>query len=132
MEPRINQLGSARRAIIAHSDSDFLTRLSRQLRRMGWAVHTGRSGSDARRLVHTLAPAVVILGTEFDDESGWLTCAKLRHELPEQQIILVAFEPTPERQRLAQFVGAESLAAQSEEVLALIDAVYGSSELALR
>jgi DNA-binding response OmpR family regulator len=114
------------RLVLAYGDSRHAVSCCRQLRRRGWEVHLTGSGREARRLAAALAPAVVVLDTELHDESGWLTCAKLRLEQPGQHVVLVCGKVTPEAQRYAAFLGADTLLTRDENVDdALLDHVQG-------
>src|SRR5262249_12711105 len=62
--------------IVAHCNADYTALLSRSLAGLGWEVHLAATGADVRRLAWEVGPAVVILDTELDGESGWLTCNK--------------------------------------------------------
>src|SRR3954447_4782484 len=70
------------RLVLAYADSAHAALSCRHLRRQGWEVHLASSGFEARRLVRLLAPQVVVLDTDLREESGWLTCAKLKLENP--------------------------------------------------
>ncbi|MBY0526417.1 MAG: response regulator [Gemmataceae bacterium] len=118
------------RLVVAHPSRPFLAQLCRRLASMGWQVHVADSGTHLRQLAHRFAPSIVVLDADLADESGWLTCAKLRRERPRQRVILVSVDPTAERRRLASFVGGDGLVSQSEEVLAMIDAVCDTPEMA--
>jgi CheY-like chemotaxis protein len=92
--------------VLAHPDPVYAAVVSRTFRRLGWAVAQARGGLEARRLACQLQAQLVILDTELPDESGWLTCAKLTHELPQLKVVLVSPQPTPYEQDFADFVGA--------------------------
>src|SRR5207302_1636267 len=74
-----------------------------------WQVHLASSGPQARRLVRRFSPEVLVLDTSLRDESGWLTCAKLRTCEGAPRIILVAPDSSYEDRALADFVGASAL-----------------------
>lgn len=115
------------RLVLAYADSAHASQSCRQFRRLGWEVHLASSGTEARRLARALAPKVVVLDTELKDESGWLTCAKISLEDPEQKVILVGADLTPEQERFAVAVGAIALVQREQGVSALIDEVQGTS-----
>jgi DNA-binding response OmpR family regulator len=113
--------------VLAYADSFYAAMSCRHFRRLGWEVHLASGGCEARRLARTLRPAVVVLDTQLRDESGWLTCDKLRREIPGQRIVLVDPNPTDEDRRLGDFVGAASLVCRGGGVSALADEVLGSA-----
>ena len=120
---------TAHRLIVAHGNPEYAAQVGRQFRRLGWEVHTARSGSEVRRLARTVAPQLVVLGAETPQETGWLTCAKLAREQPRCRIILVSRDPTPEYHRMARFVGGAALVQQDAGAGALLDEVYGEANL---
>jgi CheY-like chemotaxis protein len=109
------------RLVLAYADPAHAAQCCRQLRRLGWEVHLTRSGPEARRLARELAPVVVVLDTDLHDESGWLTCAKLRGENPGQRVILVCPAVNADAERLAEHVGAPLLRRDAS----LINEVHG-------
>jgi DNA-binding response OmpR family regulator len=109
------------RLVLAYTDSAHAALTCRHLRRQGWEVHLAHSGVDARRLARLLAPQVVVLDTALRDESGWLTCAKLKMENPAQRVVLVSASVTPEDQAYAEFVGALALVSRACDVPALLE-----------
>jgi DNA-binding response OmpR family regulator len=111
--------------VLAYADSQYAALCCRQLRRLGWEVHLANRGSDARRLAQALRPSVVVIDIELHDESGWLTCDKLRREVPGQKVVLVSRQSTPEDRRLAGFVGAAALVSRASGTTALVDEVLG-------
>src|SRR5262249_4734051 len=109
--------------VLAYADSVQASLTCRHLRRLGWEVRLASSGPEARRLVRVVAPDVVLLDTDLREESGWLTCAKLRLEFPEQIVVLVTGEVTPEAQEFARFVGATSIMPRSASPVELVEEV---------
>src|SRR5437868_5039510 len=57
-------------------------RVAEHFRQLGWEVCTAIDGADARRLALRKRPNALILPAQGSDESGYLTCAKLRQCLP--------------------------------------------------
>jgi DNA-binding response OmpR family regulator len=110
--------------VLAYSDSRHAAACCRQLRRRGWEVHLTGSGAEARRLTTVLSPAVVVLDAALHDESGWLTCAKLRLDNPNQHVLLVCDKAGPEAERFAAFVGA-ALACRDQTLDALLEHIQG-------
>jgi DNA-binding response OmpR family regulator len=113
--------------VLAYADSTYAALAGRYFRRLGWEVHLTSSGPEARRLARTLAPSIVILDTDLQEESGWLTCDKLHRERPAQKIVLLSSNPTEEGRRLAEFVGAAALVCRGGGVNSLIEEVLGGA-----
>lgn len=109
--------------VLAHANTDYARSVSHYYRQLGWEPHLVGCGRDARQLARRLAPAAVILGTELPDESGWLTCQKLRQENPDQRVLLVMAEASSDDYRFAEFVGASALIKEEDGVPALVDEV---------
>jgi DNA-binding response OmpR family regulator len=99
----------------------------RYLRQYGWDAFQADSASELRRLARCLEPTVVVLDTAAAEESGWLTCAKLRLEYPALKIVLVTGNPVPRKRRFARFVGASELVDRGGGVTQLVDAVFGAA-----
>jgi hypothetical protein len=104
--------------ILAHSNAAYEARLAHGFRQLGWEVYVARGGPEVRRLVRGLEAEMVILSTDQPEESGWLTCAKLTHELPWVKVILVG-DPCSRNQGLAAFLGASALVPRSDELAPL-------------
>jgi DNA-binding response OmpR family regulator len=109
--------------LIAHSDADYTVRASRAFRRRGWDTYEAHTGPEARRLARMLEPALVVLGTELPEESGWLTCDKLIREDPSLDVFLVTDAPDSQGEHFASFTGAAGLVAFSDGVEALLRVV---------
>jgi CheY-like chemotaxis protein len=125
--PEEKSLGRPPLMVLAYADSSYAALSCRHFRRLGWEVHLAPCGVEARRLARNLAPAVVVLDTHLRDESGWLTCDKLRRENPHQKVVLVSENPTDEGRRLAGFVGASGLVCRGGGAGALAEEVLGSA-----
>jgi DNA-binding NarL/FixJ family response regulator len=104
---------------MAYPNAEYTSAVSRHYRRLGWETYLVSSGVEVRRLARSLLPAVVVLGTELPNESGWLTCDKLTHELPDLKVILVADPSAPATPQFAAFVGAAALVREADGVQAL-------------
>jgi len=113
--------------VVAYADSAHAALSARHFRRLGWEVHLASSGPDARRMAHALAPKVVILDTQFPDESGWLTCAKMMLASGVQTVVLVSAAVTSEEIRLAETVGAAALVSRHNDVPVLVNEVMGKA-----
>jgi CheY-like chemotaxis protein len=114
--------GSVRRIVFGHPDAQLRAEVGQQLCHLGWEAHTAATGPETRKLTNRWKPHLVILASTFTQESGWLTCAKLRHERPEQYIILLDSELTPADHRFARFVGATRVISD-RRLPELIDAI---------
>ena len=90
-----------------------------RLRRLGWDVYQAGEGPEARRLAKMLEPELVVIDVKLDDESGWLTCAKLAQERPAQRIILLG-EAGERSQKMAEFVGASAIVPCDDTLATLV------------
>jgi CheY-like chemotaxis protein len=111
------------RLVLAYADSAHAAMTCRHLRRLGWEVRLAGSGPEARRLVRLLRPDVVVLDTDLREESGWLTCAKMNMEFPDQLVVLVTAAVTAQEQEYARFVGAAAIVSRSVSVDELLEEV---------
>ena len=93
---------------------------SLRLRRLGWDIYQARGGPEVRRLARMLDPDMVVLDTDLEDESGWLTCAKLKQDRPTSEVILVTSEEGSRNHSLAEFVGASALVSRQHNLVALL------------
>jgi DNA-binding response OmpR family regulator len=114
---------SRRRVVLALPDSPFAARAERALRSEGWEVTRTGEGA-AAEAAWRLRPAAVVLATDGDGESGWLTCAKLTYARPQSRVVLVG-DDTPGARRLARFVKAAALVSERSEAESVIEAVAG-------
>jgi DNA-binding response OmpR family regulator len=102
-------------AVVALADEQQTQVIRRALTRLGWQVREAGSAAAARRLVRAGVCSVAILATELYDESGWLTCAKLK--LMAQRVDVYLVGPNSPRNRcLARFVGAAALLGDPVEI----------------
>jgi CheY-like chemotaxis protein len=113
--------------ILAHRDRAYAARLYRTFRTHGCQVYLAGSGPEVRRLARTVPVTVVVLDTELDEESGWLTCEKLTGEQPHLKVILVDESSEPDGPPFATFVGAVALVRPRDGVQALVDEVLGAA-----
>jgi DNA-binding response OmpR family regulator len=90
-----------------------------RLRRLGWDIYRARFGPEVRRLARMLEPELVVLDTDLDGESGWLTCAKLKQERPAGEVVLTTGEDSPRNRELADFVGASALLSRQHNLVSL-------------
>ncbi len=112
--------------VLAHADAVYAAGAARALRRLGWDVYTARGGPEARRLVRLLGAERAVLDADLPDESGWLTCAKLVHEMPQIKVVLVAANLNARQEQLADFVGASALLDHAAGLPALLEEVEGT------
>jgi DNA-binding response OmpR family regulator len=112
--------------VLAHDDPVYAAGAIRAFRRLGWDAYTARTGPEARRLSRMLGAGLVVLAADLPGETGWLTCAKLVHELPMVKVVLVADTPDARQEQLAEFVGASSLVDGGGGVPALLAEVEGA------
>jgi DNA-binding response OmpR family regulator len=114
---------------MALPDLGFAAKCARDFQQLGWEVFLVESGKEARHLARRLSPKVVVLGTQLRDESGWLTCEKLRSERPRQKVYLVAAKQKADSQAFAHFVGASALISQEQGVDTLVEKITGTASL---
>jgi two-component system phosphate regulon response regulator OmpR len=98
--------------VLGCSDGGPGARTARGFRLLGWDVYHARSGPEARRLARMLEADLVVLDADLPEESGWLTCAKLRQEGP-VRVLLLTESVGPRQQALAYFVGAAAVIERS-------------------
>jgi DNA-binding response OmpR family regulator len=91
-----------------------------RLRRLGWDIYPAKVGPEVRRLSRMLEPDLVVLDTDLEGESGWLTCAKLIQERPTGEVVLLAGDDGPRNRTLAAFVGASALIPRQHNLVTLL------------
>jgi DNA-binding response OmpR family regulator len=109
--------------IVAHADPVYAAQVCRMFRRLGWDVCQAQSGPEVRRLARIHEPRFIVLDTLLPNESGWLTCDKVRLEFPEVHVVLVAVEPGFHEANFAAFVGAAGMVDRADGVQALLDEI---------
>ncbi len=109
--------------IVAHGDSSFAALACGTFHELGWDVHQAESGPEVRRLTRAVEPRFVVLDALLPNESGWLTCDKMRLEFPEVRVVLVAVDPGFHEANFAVFVGAAALVNRHEGLQALLDEI---------
>ena len=107
------------RLVLAYADSYQAAMTSRFLRRLGWEVHMSTSGCESRRLTRELYPDLVVLDVNLQDESGWLTCAKLTFEHPRQAVVLVTDRVNSDDRDFARVVNARAIVSREDGAQAL-------------
>jgi DNA-binding response OmpR family regulator len=111
--------------LLAYVDSAHAVRCGRLFRRLGWEVRLVASAAEARRLLSTLSPRAIVLDTELPDESGWLTCAKITHEDPARNVILLAPDRSPSTTRNLASVNAAALLSRQDPIEMLAETILG-------
>ena len=89
--------------VVFGGDAAFAARLADPFYLLGWEVCA--AGDSVHSAAARKNPTAVVLPVRHGDESGFLTCAKLRLARPKLRVVLVG-ERTPRAERLARFVGA--------------------------
>jgi CheY-like chemotaxis protein len=113
--------------IIAHGDATYAALVSRSFRRLGWDVYPARSGPEARRLSHLLQPDLLVMASELDQESGWLTCEKVTRDIPHLKVFLVGDTSEERNAEFARFVGAVGFIDSADSVQSLVEEICGRS-----
>jgi DNA-binding response OmpR family regulator len=109
------------KVLLAHHSHLFRTKVRKPFRRQGVDLTVTSSAQAAHLLVRSLDPDVTILDARLRDESGFLTCAKLRSAYPTGRVVIVGRRLTSEERRFARFCGAEA----SVEELMGVEALVG-------
>jgi len=111
--------------LVVHDDAHQASALVRAFRRLGWDVYHARSGAEARRLARMLEPDLLVMGTDLEEESGWLTCEKLTREQPRVKVFLVGDTAEKRNHDFAAFVGAVRMLDRRDSVQSLVEDVCG-------
>ena len=112
---------AARRVVLAGRFT-LGAKVADRLRALGWEVHTVTAEHDVHAAAAETDPHAILLPEVAGDESGYLAAVKLRHTQPDLKVVVVGTERTPERERLAEFVGA-SFVTEADGVNELVNAV---------
>jgi ActR/RegA family two-component response regulator len=115
-----DRIGGRPCLVLAHADEVYGMRACRSFRSMGWEAHQADTGAEARSLARQLCPNLVILDTQLDGESGWLTCDKLTREMPRLKVLLLGYAPPAQGNNFAEFVGATALIDRLDGLLAIL------------
>jgi DNA-binding response OmpR family regulator len=113
----------APRLVVAHGDPAYAALVCHTFHRLGWDVYLADSGPAVRKLAREVGAQFVVVDALLPNESGWLTCDKLRLELPEARAVIVAVAPGFHEANFAVFVGAAALVDQGDGVQALLDEI---------
>jgi DNA-binding response OmpR family regulator len=113
------------RLVLSYVDSLHAARTARHLRRLGWEVHLASSADEVYRVVRELAPSVVVLDTELQEESGWLIAAKLGLEPSAPRIVvLTANDATTHARRMDE---VDAVVSRSASIESLLSHIVGSN-----
>jgi DNA-binding response OmpR family regulator len=107
--------------ILAHSDPLYATLVRQIFLRLRWDVRMASCGPEARELAAELSPSLVVLDAELPEESGWLTCAKLKQEQPDLKVVLLTDHVQRASHAFAHFVGAAALINRSDGLRTLVE-----------
>ncbi len=113
--------------IVAHGDATYAALVSRAFRRLGWDTYAARTGPEARRLARMLEPDLMVLATDLEEESGWLTCDKVKREQLCARIFLVGDASDRRNHAFAEFVGAAALLDRGDSIASVVEDVCGRS-----
>jgi ActR/RegA family two-component response regulator len=109
--------------VLAHPDPTYTATVARSFRRLNWSVQTAQSADECRRVARQHRADLVVLAADLSGESGWLACEKLRTELPDVKVVLVADEPSAYLESFARFIGATALLSVHHAPAALLELV---------
>jgi len=100
--------------LLAHRDAGFRRELVENLDGREVQVIQCATAEATHALAAEFRPSIVIVDANLPDQSGALTCAKLRISHPRCRVILVGRQRNGEDARLARFIGADVYVAQRE------------------
>jgi DNA-binding response OmpR family regulator len=113
--------------LVAHGDATYAALVTRAFRRLGWDTYTARTGPEGRRLASMLQPDLMVMATDLEAESGWLTCEKVLREQPHLRIYLVGDSAEPRNHGFAAFIGAVALLDRGDSIASLVESVSNRS-----
>lgn len=111
--------------IVAHGDETYAALVSRSFRRLGWDTYLARTGPEARRMARLLGPDMMVMAADLEGESGWLTCEKVRCELPRVKVFLIGDASERLNHAFAEFLGAVAFLDRGDSIQTLVDEVCG-------
>lgn len=114
-------VSSQAKLVLAHTDTAVCRKAAHHFRQAGIELATAGSAGEVHRLIHRLGPQVVFLDVNLADESGYLTCAKIKLQQQACTVILLGNANSAEAQRLAAFAGADALVDRSQSCRELIE-----------
>lgn len=124
---QLDVVGNRPCLIIVHKDSTYTSHIGRAFRRQGWDTYPARTGPEARRLACMLQPDLMVMATELEQESGWLTCEKVTRDVPHLKVILVGDTSETRNVEFARFVGAVAFIEEGDSIQALVEEICGRS-----
>jgi DNA-binding response OmpR family regulator len=107
--------------VVLGGEPGFAEKTAAYLRQIGWDVCTAATSEDLYAYAARKNPYAILLPVQNREESGYLTCAKLRLTRPKLKVVLVG-EPTECARNFAGFVGAD-LASEANAVDAVMKLV---------
>lgn len=110
--------------VLAHQHREYALEACRRFRRLGWDVYQAANGPEVRRLARMLEPELIVLGVHLEGESGWLTCAKLKQDRNEVNVLLVTEDDVPQARLLAEQVGAKGVVGRGSGAASLVQAAW--------
>ena len=102
-------------AVVATGSGQTSAIVRRLLNRLGWHAKEAGNAAEARRQILAGHSRTVILATDLIDESGWLTCAKIKGLARRVDVYLLGPD-LPRNRRLARFVGATAFLSDPAEL----------------
>ena len=111
--------------LVAHRDALYVAMMSRAFRRLGWDVYPAHNSGEARRLARMLTPDLVLLGADFPDETGWLVCDKMRRDLPEVRVFVIAETNDEVNGDFGRFVGARGVVTRTHSAESILQELHG-------
>jgi len=95
--------------IIAHPDPEVRKNGANRLRECGWKVISVDNSGLLHSRIASWPHSLILLATDMPDESGWLTCHKIRKCKPHVTVFLIHDKTDEADQSLADFVGASGI-----------------------
>jgi CheY-like chemotaxis protein len=115
------------RLVLGHTNEAYRSQASRYFRSLGLNLATAGSAQEIHQLTRVLDPAVVIVDAELPDESGYLTCVKIKQQFPQCKVIVLGCKATKAGERFAAFAGANAFVDRSEGLETLGQEVLGAA-----
>lgn len=112
--------------VLGHADRGYRSEAYHYFRRLGVIFVAAETAQEARQLARLLTASVVILDAELPDESGHLTCAKIKADNPECRIVLLGHGDAADGPEFAKFAGADAFVDRADGPEALTGYVLGS------
>jgi DNA-binding NarL/FixJ family response regulator len=100
--------------LLAHRDAGFRRELLENLDGREVQVIQSATAEATHALAAEFRPSIIIVDADLPDQSGALTCAKLKISHPRCRVMLVGRQRNGADARLARFVGADVYVSQRE------------------